>query len=328
MTAILASVIAAAVHSSPSPAQEAGKPAGQVAPVELNFGFPWNGGVGFPPALTDATGYAIHLGLAGPILEAHGFKLGRQIGFNTGPLALAGLQSGEIQLAQTGETPAVLTVVNGQATRAVTIGAPAGDLWIVARKSEAGKLEDLAGKSIGAAFGSNFDKFALAALKRTGQQDKVKLVNLSPSETYPALQSGGVAAVVASPPQAVGWRRKDKDVHIIARAREGDPTLELSASVVVTTEDFAARNPGLQKALWEVQKAGIAEIRKDPQKYYTFYSQKTGLSPEESSTVVLLNFADAPIAPDGLKVIRSSLAFLTDTGVIKRSADVDAWALK
>lgn len=295
--------------------------------VEVNFGFPWNGGVGSVPRLTDPTGYAIHLGLAAPILEGHGFSLGRQIGFNTGPLALAGLQSGEIQLAQTGETPAVLTAVNNQGTRAVTVGAPAGDLWLVARTAEISDLGDLAGQSVGAAYGSNFDKFALAALSGAGLIEQVEVVNVSPSETYAALQNGSVAAVVAGPPQAAGWLRRDDTIHVIRRARDGDPRIELSSSVFVTTGDFAEANPGIQDALWAVQQAGIARILAEPADYYAFFAEVTGLTPEEAEGVVLLNYADAPISPDGLGVIESSLTFLTNRGIIERGVDLEAWVL-
>jgi NitT/TauT family transport system substrate-binding protein/sulfonate transport system substrate-binding protein len=294
----------------------------------LNFGFPWNGGVGSTATMTGPIGYAIHLGIAEPLAQKHGFTLGKQVGFNTGQLALAALQSGDIQLSDSGETPAVLTAVNGQGTRAVIVTAPNSDLWLISRRDQIGSVQDLAGKSIGAPFGSTFDKFALALLDRKGLAGKVKLVNLAPSETYAGLRSGGVAAVVAPPTQASGWLRQDPDLIVIGRAREGRPELERSANVLSTTETFAKAHPALQPAMWDIYKAGADAIRADPERYYRFFADRTGLSVEAARDIALLQFADEPISPDGLKVIVNALAFLRKSGVVKGpELDLNTWIL-
>lgn len=53
--------------------------------VPLTVGAPWNGAAGKSPTDTTSFGYAVHEGLAQPILEKYGFEYKAFVGFNNGP---------------------------------------------------------------------------------------------------------------------------------------------------------------------------------------------------------------------------------------------------
>lgn len=301
--------------------------ANDAALVTLDIGFPWNAGVGTTAKLTDPLGYALHLGIAQPILEREGFRIGRQVGFNSGTLGLAALQGGGVQLVELGETPPLLAVGNGQPLRAVLLHKPNGDLWLIGRKDGPGTVRGLAGKALGAPYGSSFDKFAAALLKSEGVLDKVKLLNIAPSDSYAALRSGSIAATVATPVQAIGWQNRDPGLRVLARSRDGDP-LQRTLSVTVAKDDFVRRNPRLQAALWQAYQAGVARIRSDPAAYLDFYARALGISPERAKDLVLLDYDDQPISPAGLAASAKTLEFLRSAGFLKGDVDLNKWVVR
>ncbi len=81
--------------------------------VPLTVGAPWNGAAGKSPTDTTSFGYAVHEGLAQPILEKYGFEYKAFVGFNNGPPVVQALQTGDVQVGLIGDTPAVQAKASG-----------------------------------------------------------------------------------------------------------------------------------------------------------------------------------------------------------------------
>ncbi|QXW00505.1 MULTISPECIES: ABC transporter substrate-binding protein [Rhodococcus] len=293
--------------------------------VPLTVGAPWNGAAGKSPTDTTSFGYAVHEGLAQPILEKYGFEYKGFVGFNNGPPVVQALQTGDVQVGLIGDTPAVQAKASGIDVPALVIDKPASDIWFLGREGGVSKIEDLAGKKVGLQFGSNFDKYGRAVLERAGVADQVELVNLLFADALPALQRGDIDAVPL-PATTAGIWRKQINFPILSKASVDDPDL-LATSVALTSRETFAANPELAKAVWEVIQAGDKAIDADHDAYAQFVFDATGSPVDVVKEATLWNFQSEPVDPDGLNTVRSTLDFLVKSGKAPNAFDVTTWAV-
>lgn len=289
----------------------------------VTVGFPWNGGAGSTPRDTGPFGYAESLGLAEPILEKHGFEFERYVGFNNGPPVVQALQSGDVTVGSIGDVPAVQARGNGQTISPVLVKKPASGIWFLTNDPALDSIDKLKGKKVGLQFGSNFDRYGRAALDRHGALDENNLVNLLFADALPALQKGSISAVAVPANVAAVWL-ENNDFTVASKAEVDDPDL-LSTNVAVTTDDFRRDHPEITEAYWEVEKAGIAEIRKDLDKYVAWAADAQKVSVESVRVSSTWQYSDERIDPDGVRTLESSLAFLLDQGIVKNGFDVNEW---
>ncbi|NRI68677.1 ABC transporter substrate-binding protein [Rhodococcus sp. MS16] len=293
--------------------------------VPLTVGAPWNGAAGKSPTDTTSFGYAVHEGLAQPILEKYGFEYKAFVGFNNGPPVVQALQTGDVQVGLIGDTPAVQAKASGIDVPALVIDKPASDIWFLGREGGVSKIEDLAGKKVGLQFGSNFDKYGRAVLERAGVADQVELVNLLFADALPALQRGDIDAVPL-PATTAGIWRKQINFPILSKASVDDPDL-LATSVALTSRETFAANPELAKAVWEVIQAGDKAIDANHDGYAQFVFDATGSPVDVVKEATLWNFQSEPVDPDGLNTVRSTLDFLVKSGKAPNAFDVTTWAV-
>ncbi|CAM5274778.1 ABC transporter substrate-binding protein [Corynebacterium variabile] len=291
--------------------------------TRISVGLPWNGGAGSTPRDTGPFGYAESLGLAEPILEKHGFEFDRYVGFNNGPPVIQALQSGDITLGNLGDVPSVQARGNGQTISPISVDRPTSGIWFLTNDPALDSIEKLKGRKVGLQFGSNFDRYGRAALDRHGALDNGNLVNLLFADALPALQKGSVSAVAVPANTAAVWL-ENNDFTVASKAEIDDPDL-LSTGVSVTTDQFREDHPEISDAYWEVEQAGIAEIRKDLDKYIDWASDQQKVSANSFRVSNTWNFSDERVDPDGVSTLKNSLAFLVDQGIVKKPFDIDEW---
>lgn len=291
--------------------------------AEIRVGAPWSGTAGKTPVATGAFGYAVARGLADPILAEHGLSYGEFVGFNNGPPVIQALQSGDIDVAVLGDTPATQAKGSGIDIPLVIAGRPSSDIWFLTRTGGVETIEQLAGGRVGLQFGSNFDKYGRAVLERRGVLDQVELVNLLFADALPALQRGEIDAVPL-PATTAGIWRADNDFPILSKASEDDPDL-LATSVTVANPDALQEHPELADVLWEITAAGNEEILDDTDAYATWLEEATGTPAEVTTEAELWQYGTEPLDPEGMATIRTTLDFLIGVGTVPEPFDVDAW---
>lgn len=294
--------------------------------VTVAIGIPWNGAAGKLPVVTGPLGYAIDKGLAQPIFEEHGFKLGKPVGFNNGPPIAQALQSGDLQVGVIGDTPAVLSKASGLDLDAVTIARPTADIWFLTKVGGVKSIKELAGKKVALQFGSNFDKYGRAVLEQNGVLDDVELVNLLFADALPALDRGEVDAVPV-PASTAGLWRKTADFPVLSKASVDNPEL-LATTVSLVSHDFYEKHPEIAKAVWEATKAGQEAIEEDHDDFVDFVAEATGAPAEVVADEQLFRYGTEPADAEGLTAVASTLQFLLDAGTVKQGFDTDAWTVR
>lgn len=268
-------------------------------------------------------GYAIHLGVFEAELRKAGFSYEGFAGYPRTAAALLGLSSGQVQVASTGDSPAVLSRARGDDQRAIWVGAPTGDIWLVGRPDGPTSLKDLAGGKVGVLFGSTAHYIFRSAAEKEGVAN-VRFAQLLPSQALPALQRGDVDAyAAATATTAELWRRKH-GLPVIARIGEAHPELQ-GISVITAREDFLNANPTFAAAFWRGLKGGIDAIRNDPEAYYRWVSNSTGTPIEIVRATADERYADTPFPRDGVEGLQRLLDFQVRTGLANSTFRVADW---
>ena len=314
---------ATSLDPSGSTSPSSADPADPADLVPLSIGGPWAGAPGKAPVLTGPLGYAIAEGKAEPILQQYGFTFAGFVAFNNGPPAAQAVESGDIEAAVIGDTPAVLSRAGGLDNRAVVVARPTSDIWFLAKPGGVTALADLKGKKVGLQFGSNFDKYGRAVLEQAGVLADVELVNILFADALPALQRGDIDAYPV-PATTAGLWQSQVDLPVITKASVDDPDL-LATTVTLVKGSFLEENPELAQALWEATQAGQQLIEADHRAYAQFESDSTGAPVAVIEAGNLWQYSTEPIDPDGLKAVQSTLDFLTTSGAAASSVDLDVW---
>lgn len=302
---------------------EATASAGQAPRLAVSLGGPWSAAAGKVPTATSAFGYAVSLGKAQPILEAHGFEYKGFVAFNNGPPVVQAVVAGSVQIGTLGDTPAVSGRAGGADTRAIIIDRPVGDAWLLAKKNGVGSTSELAGKKVGLQFGSNFDKYGRGVLEAAGILSRVELVNVSIADGLGALTRGDIDAYALPAASAALWIEKE-GFGVLNRASRDNPELQ-GASITIVSSELARAHPGLPAAWWAATQAGIAEIRRDPDAYLRFVSDATGLPLSIVEQTTPVAFAERAIDPAGKASVQATLDFLLKFGTAKARFDLGSW---
>lgn len=269
-------------------------------------------------------GYAIHLGTFQAELKKAGFEYAGFSGYPRTAASLLGLSAGQVQVASTGDSPAVLSRARGDKQRAIWIGAPTGDIWVVGRKGGPTSLKDLAGQKVALLFGSTAHYIFRSAAEAEGVQG-IQYAQLQPSQALPAVQRGDVDAYAASASSTAELWRVKYGLPVIARIAQSHPDLQ-GISVITAREDFLAAHPQFAAAFWRGLKTGIDAIRRDPEAYYRWTSEQSGVPLEIVRATAVERYADVPFPREGVDGLQRLLAFQIRTGLANSSFQVADWA--
>ncbi|WP_162875632.1 ABC transporter substrate-binding protein [Sphingomonas crusticola] len=276
------------------------------------------------PEPSGALGYAIHTGGFQRELRKAGFAYEGLVGYPRTAASLLGLGSGQVQVASTGDSPAVLSRARGDKQRAIWIGLPTGDIWVVGRKDGPQSIRELSGRKVGVLFGSTAHYIMRRAAEVEGVPG-ISYAQLEPAVALHALKRGDIDAYAAS--QAVTaetWRARF-GLPIIAKIGTEHPELQ-GVSVMTARSDFLTAHPTFAGAFWRGLKTGIDAIRKDPDAYYRWVSDKTGVPIATVRATAAERYADTPFPKEGVDALQRLLAFQIRTGLANSSFSVADWA--
>jgi NitT/TauT family transport system substrate-binding protein len=212
---------------------------------------------------------------ASGLWEKHGLTTTGTL-FATGREAMQALLGGQADVAEVAPTPLVLAAFAGQPVRAFAVVAR-WSKWRVLARTDRGisTPADLKGKKIGIAVGTSSDLAFSYFLDSHGlTKSSVEIVNVSPPDMIPALDSGSVDAINI-------WQPFTYEAEIRLGSRvKAMPYTFTNNYLLLTTNDVAAKNPELLRRTLAVMKDADPAMSGTRDKAVEWTAKAAGMKPE------------------------------------------------
>ncbi|WP_336953013.1 MULTISPECIES: ABC transporter substrate-binding protein [Sphingobium] len=247
-----------------------------------------------------------------------------------GPLINEGFSGKRIDFASYGDFPAAIAVAGGVPLKIVAPVGQGQDVYIVARKGLAAKsLADLKGKRIALHRGRPWELPFSKLVDSSGLKlDDFKIVNINPSATPAALESGSVdAAVLLSD----GLLVEQKGIgHVIWSTRDAPADWKMRAELFGRA-DFVDAHPDLAQLVVDAFVRAAAWSSDEANKAEVIRKAARGALPED---IVAKDYANSGIPwrerfspvfnPAVLAHYRSVADYALERGLIRKKVDADA----
>ncbi|HEX3804308.1 MAG TPA: ABC transporter substrate-binding protein [Solirubrobacteraceae bacterium] len=297
--------------------------------VTLKLTGPANPPPGVKPDPAGFPGYAIYLGKANKALAPYGFKYGGYIAFENTTQADAAVQSGSADIVAQGQAPAILAKAGGDNLTVIGgVAVPDTTAVVVPANSPITSIKQLAGKTVGAGFGTNFEQGFLWALKNAGvNPSSVHLANIVVNVGNAALQNStdGIAAFAASTQLSQLWATENDGFKTIW-ASQNYPA-DKAAQVSLVNSNYAKAHPGVQEAWWALYQAGLTAYKKNPTAYFKWVGQQDGITAAQAKIAAPVVIQTTPIEPNVVPVLKSGLTFFLQVGQAQKSFNVNSWLI-
>jgi len=201
--------------------------------------------------------------------------------FATGREAIQAFVCGQADGAEVAPTPLVLAAFADQPVRAFAVVARWSPWRVLVRTDRAiTQPRDLKGKKIGIAVGTSSDLAFSYFLESNGMsKTDVEIVNVSPPDMIPALDSGSVDAINIWQPYTY-----EAEMRLGPKIR-GMPYTFTNNYLLLTTADVAAKNPELLKRTLAVLREADASLGANKDKAVEWTAKAAGMKPEALKAV-------------------------------------------
>jgi len=205
----------------------------------------------------------------------HGLAVNQTL-FATGREAMQALLGGQADVAEVAPTPLVLAAFAGQPVRTFAVVAR-WSKWRVLVRADRGiaNASQLKGKKVGITVGTSSDLAFSYFLDQNGvSKSNVEIVNVSPPDMIPALESGSVDAINIWQPYTY-----EAETRLGSRIR-GLSYIFTNNYLLLTTNDVAAKNPELLKRTLAVMKDADKILTGEREKAIEWTAKASGMKPE------------------------------------------------
>lgn len=255
---------------------------------------------------------------AAGLWEKHGLSVNQTL-FATGREAMQALLGGQADVAEVAPTPLVLAAFADQPVRAFAVVAR-WTQWRVLARADRGITNpgQLKGKKIGISVGTSSDLAFSHFLEMNGMsKTSVEIVNVSPPDMIPALDSGSVDAINIWQPYTY-----EAEVRLGARVK-GMPYTFTNNYLLLTTNEVAAKNPELLKRMLAVMKDADATLAGNRDKAIEWTAKAAGMKPE-TLKAVWSEMEFGTTAPDArvLEEMQQFATFAVKNKLVKEGAKV------
>jgi NitT/TauT family transport system substrate-binding protein/sulfonate transport system substrate-binding protein len=277
-------------------------------------------GTGKVPAL--ASGWAHQRGYLLRELSALGITGISTHAFPNGPDLNEALLGDALDLGIYGDTPAI--VARSRSPSSVLIGLEnvGMNAWLLTPRNGVKTVAELRNKVVGVALGSYMHRYLLGTLKEAGILGQVRVVYMLGKDAEAALERGDLAAYAAQ--IELGPLLASRGFPVIDEA-QSHPSLR-GSSVIVATAKALQRHPQLAVVWHRARRAGLQDMRRDPQAYYGFHARNTGFPLEAvKASYPLEQFAKEPFPAAGLALLGQTHAFLREQNLVRSDVDLAAW---
>lgn len=213
--------------------------------------------------------------------------------FDSGGDVVTAMASGDVQIGVAGSSPVAAAVSRGVGIEVFWIldNIADAEALVVRNGSGINAPQDLAGKKLAVPFVSTTHFHTLFALEQFGLENKVKVMNLQPSDMAAAWERGDIDAAFVWDP-ALGRLKQSGKVLITSGqlTNWGKATFD----ALVVDKAFAAKNANAMKAFTKVLQTSTADYVNAPQTWtakspkVAKVAQLSGAKPEEVPEVLAL----------------------------------------
>ena len=217
---------------------------------------------------------------AAGLWEKHGLAVNGTL-FATGREAMQALLGGQADVAEVAPTPLVLAAFADQPVRAFAVVARWSHWRVLARTDRSiADPGELKGKKVGIAVGTSSDLAFSYFLAANGMsKSDVEIVNVSPPDMIPALDSGSVDAINIWQPFTY-----EAEMRLGSRVK-GMPYTFTNNYLLLTTNEVAAKNPELLRRVLAVMKDADATLGGNRDKAVEWTAKAAGMKPETLKAV-------------------------------------------
>src|SRR4051812_2584262 len=244
--------------------------------------------------------------------------------FQSGKDVTAALLSGAVDVAVTGDNPALTARSNGAETRLLALSTISGDTWLIGRPDGPTDIKDLVGKTVAAPEGTIRDRVAHGLLRAAGIENEVPVSNVPTPEALAGLAGGSIDATTVGGTTAIELARKGYVV--IDKASEHG--LE-STEPNTAQQSFLDRHPGFAEA-WARAVVKVNEhLRAHSDDYWAYSAEKDGVDVDIAREAEPLDhFPEQALPEDGLAQLTSTYEYLLDNGTLEAPFDLTKWVVQ
>lgn len=282
----------------------------------VRYGFVSNSG-----NLEGPTGLAYQRGQLQKDLAKAGVTDIKLVPFPNGPNAAAALVSGDIDIADLGDTPALVSGSQGVPAKLLQFTGTENQAWLIGRKGGPTSVEDLAGERVATAPGSYMDRYLGGLLKEKGLDGKVQVGNLLPPAGVSAIQSGSLDAYAF--PFPLGALLASQGYPVLDKASD-HPGLPGNSVTLITDKTLSA-HPDLVPAWRTATQNANRAVQADPDAFWAFQakSAKVPIAVAKESYPVN-HYPLEPYPAQAFSGLQGTLDYLVDTKQAK-PFDLEGW---
>jgi NitT/TauT family transport system substrate-binding protein/sulfonate transport system substrate-binding protein len=284
---------------------------------------------------TGAEGWAYQTGAMQRSLKPYGITVIKATGFPGGPEINQLLAGSTVDLAEMGDTPALVGEAVGIPERLINISSGGGrgrarrggghasvgsGTAILVLPNGPKTLADLKGKKVGVPRGTNPERFLLGVLDINGLADKVQRVHIPTADGEAALRGGSVDAIVG------GQRALTVQHGFRVLAQANDYPQLAGTSVTIASEKFLTAHPNFPTVWNESRKAWVKELIAHPDDYYKFAAAHAKISVSLYRQLYPLQlYTPEPFTPEAIDRLNGTKKFLLKYHFLKRDFTIDEW---
>jgi sulfonate transport system substrate-binding protein len=247
--------------------------------------------------------------------------------FQAGPDVQSALMAGAIDVAITGDMPALQArgTPNAAPTRQIGFSSIDGDTWLIGQKNGPTSVKGLIGKTVAAPTDTVRYRFIYGLLADEGLLGKVTLSNLGTPESIAALRSGAVDAISVTGTQAA---QLAADGYPVLDKASNHPDL-LSTEQTTALQSFLDSHPGFATAWGNALAKTNSDLRAHPEAYWQNSSTYDRVDVKlESIGDPVDAYNVTPFPQAGIEQLESTYDFLVSQKLIQQPFSVDTWLLQ
>ncbi|WP_207890700.1 NrtA/SsuA/CpmA family ABC transporter substrate-binding protein [Rhodococcus sp. Eu-32] len=283
------------------------------------------GTIGSGNTLSGPLGFAQSQNKLVPALADLGVENVEIFSFPNGPDLNQALVAGELDVANYGDTPALVAKGSGLDTRLLAVTAFDNNAGVVAKDPAITSLRDLSGKKIGVPSGSYIDRYLQGALQEEGIT--AELIHLYPADQEAPLNSGEIdaAALPDVNPSASLHAFLAKGFHQVDSVYDNHRDLA-GTSASVSSEEFLDTNPEFGAAWQQLLSSSATYAKQHWDDYLAYEIGQSNFPPDVVRGAANPDsIAEEPFPAKAVELLTGTKQFLVDKGNIREDFDLNEW---
>ncbi len=244
--------------------------------------------------------------------------------FQSGTDVTSALLSGAVDVAVTGDNPALTARARGADTRLIGLSTISGETLLIGRPDGPTRLEDLVGKTVAAPEGTIRDRVAKGLLDAVGLSDEVPVRNVPTPEAIAGLSSGSIDATPVTGTTAI--ELVEKGFVVIARASDHD--LE-STEPNTVLQSFLDEHPDFAAAWAGALESVNEHLRDNGEAYWEYSATKDGVDVDIARETEPLDiFPLEALSEEGLAQLAGTYEYLLAAGTLETPFRIEDWVVR